>query len=118
MTDFAKDEKLKPPYVQKLGVVKNFTVYSVDGAYVRNTLNDAFYMGGHSLYYDFIPANEIWVEKTIDKKEIIFIVLHELVENKLMSLGVDYDTAHTVANLLEAKLRKHHAKVKDVLSLI
>ena len=109
---------MNKPYVKKLGKLKGFTICSIDGEWVRNHLDDAFFAGGHPLYYDFIPDKEIWIESTIAKKEIIFIVLHELMENKLMCSGLNYDVAHDLANIIEAAARKHHTKVNEILSLI
>jgi len=106
------------PYVKEIGKVKKFNIFSVDGKFVRNEIDDSFHLAGHSLYYNFIPEHEVWVEATTDKEEIKFLVAHELFERYLMSNGLDYDIAHNLANIVEAACRKHPERTKDVLSIV
>ena len=106
------------PYVKKYGKIKQFTIFFVDGEYIRNNIDDAFVLAGHHLAFDYIPENEIWVEDTVKKAERMFLIVHEMFENKLMTLGIEYDPAHDLANIIEAACRKHHTEIKEILSLI
>jgi len=106
------------PYVREYKKVKQFTIFLVDGEYIRNKIDTAFVLAGHALAFGYIPENEIWVEYRTEKHEIMFLAAHELFENKLMTAGIDYDSAHDLANIIEHACRKHHTKVKEILSLI
>lgn len=81
-------------------------VMLVDGPAVRSLLLTEFIGGGHGLVYDFIPADEIWIEKSIPEHDRSYILIHELYERALMSQGWDYDTAHDEANRVEGKVRR------------
>ena len=81
-------------------------VWLVDGARVRNELDIDFTEGGHGYVYTFIPQDEVWIDDDIDPDERKFIILHELHERNLMSLGLPYGKAHAEANQVEAVARQ------------
>lgn len=105
--------KTIPPgelYVKKLGNVgengSEAVVSIVDGEMVRNLYKTDFVEGGNWQVYKFIPKNEIWIEKDVQKPEVKFILLHEFVEAGLMGQGESYAKAHKEANKQEMKARK------------
>ena len=81
------------------------------------------------MVYNFIPKNEIWIDDDLYKKEIPFVLIHELHERWLMSKGWKYDSgagtslmckkepksAHFSAEELEFKCRKNPKIVKKIL---
>lgn len=84
-------------------------VFRVDGSFVRDHYLLDWTMGGHSLVYDFIPDDEIWIEKMEDSSEEIFNLAHELFERRLMKdQGLDYEDAHARAIEYEEGLRRHY----------
>jgi len=90
-------------------------VVIVDGTDIRNRYAVNFVFAGHHLAYDFIPPNEIWIEKSVPAAERDFILLHELYERNLMIKGSSYDYAHGKANDFEAFARDHRDKVRELL---
>ena len=91
-------------------------VFLVDGKYVRDNIFPDFTEGGHSEVYNFIPATEIWIDFDISAEEIKAVLLHELHEYCLMLLeGMDYDTAHDAANVIEQEGRHNPDKVDELI---
>lgn len=92
-------------------LLKNYSgkvgVWIVNGELVRSIFNINFTEGGHDKVYNFIPDNEVWIDDDVGKREIKFILLHELYERGLMVNGLDYDNAHKKASVLEWHCRHH-----------
>ncbi|MBU3943003.1 hypothetical protein KKA24_03405, partial [Patescibacteria group bacterium] len=85
--DFKKvDDSDGVPDIEKihsylLGTTHNgITVWLVYGRLVRSVLNVDFTEGGHDLVYSFVPKNEVWIDDDLLKKEIPYVILHELYE--------------------------------------
>lgn len=72
-------------------------VWIVDGKAVRDMLYVDFTEGGHWLVYGWIPEDEIWIDDDVQPRERALILLHELLEARLMSKGLPYDKAHAKA---------------------
>jgi hypothetical protein len=82
-------------------------VWLVDGSMVRSLYKTDYTEGGHGFVYRWVPKQQIWVEKDLDRWELPFIVCHEYLELRLMrDEGIDYDTAHEICSKVEFKLRK------------
>jgi len=101
------EEKIDP----HLNLIMNFgkiKIYMVDGSLVRNKIYIDFVMGGHDLIYPFIPRNEIWIDDNFkdDIPETEAIILHELIERRLMEKGMKYSDAHALASVVEVKWRE------------
>jgi len=97
----------------------NIKIFLVNGYKVRNSYV-SFGIGGHHKAYDYIPKNEIWIEKSVTPKERNLILLHELYERKRMiDDNWDYLRAHFAATQAESYARKYPSKVmqkiKDIL---
>jgi len=96
-----------------------FSVYAVDGEFIRNNLSTVFGHGGHAFVHEFIPHNEIWVStyhyhnKNYDcgceisvkgKISLDFfreVMNHEITEYKEMAKGKPFWHAHQKANKAE-----------------
>lgn len=100
---------------------KKINIWVIRGRFVRDYFFIDFTEGGHDLVYDFIPKNEIWIENDLRKNERGFILLHEIHERNLMKKGLDYESAHKSASLIEHKCRKKprilHQKIKEELDI-
>jgi hypothetical protein len=82
-------------------------VWIVDGLRVRSTYMTDYTEGGHGYVYPWVPKNEIWIEETIERAEVPFIVAHEYIEHRLMrDEGMEYDKAHECCSEMEFDLRK------------
>jgi hypothetical protein len=63
-----------------------------------------------------VPNGEIWIEESLDPRELPYIVCHEYIERRLMrDAKIDYDTAHETCSRIEFQLRKNQ-KVKLFLA--
>lgn len=113
---------------------RNLNIYVVRGDLVRSLFFLDFTQGGHDKVYSFIPKNEVWIDDDVYKKEIPFVLIHELHERKLMARGWQYDpgatggigvfsrkpktknkSAHFHAEDLESWCRHHPRSIKRVL---
>ena len=83
------------PYIKKLSKpYKGLIVCIVDGGFVRDNLSDDFTNAGHHYSFKFIPKNEIWVDQTVETKEIPVLVKEMYSEYSDMSKGKSYDAAY------------------------
>ena len=97
---------MKKPYIKKIASISKFTVYSVDGKYVRNHLGEEFTNFGQHYRFRFIPQNEFWIDDERTPGEAEFFIDHMLVENRLMGEGMTYDDALVLADKAEMKERR------------
>ncbi len=104
-------EELLPAYS---GAVK---VWVVDGELVRDLFFVDFTEGGHDKVYRFVPANEVWIDDDLMIGERPFVILHELHERRLMSRGVDYDSAHEESSRIELQCRRQPAELASMLAV-
>ena len=98
---------------------KGISIWLVDGRLVRSVFNVDFTEGGHDLVYSFVPKNEVWVDDDLSKKEIPYVILHELYERSLMLKEIpNYNQAHEKAAKIEWQSRKNKKKLKENLLLV
>ena len=129
-----KKEILKKIHKKRLfkEYTQNIQIWIVRGDLVRSLFHLDFTQGGHDLVYNFIPKNEVWIDDDIYRKEIPFVLIHELHERRLMLKGWSYDdaggqevfmrnqnkkgkSAHFHAEDLEFWCRHHPKKVHKIL---
>jgi hypothetical protein len=95
------------PYMTLSDVNFPIKVWLVDGNTVRCLYKTDYTEGGHGYVYRWVPRDEIWIEKDLDRPELPFIVSHEYIELRLMrDTGIDYDKAHEICSRMEFNLRK------------
>lgn len=83
-------------------------VWIVDANVVRSLYKTDYVEGGHGFVYPWVPNDEIWIEDTLDPRELPFIIAHEYLERRLMrDEKLDYDTAHDICARVEFHLRKN-----------
>jgi hypothetical protein len=83
------------------------TVWLVHGAVVRDLYKTDYTEGGHGYVYRWVPKPEIWVEDTVERAELPFVVAHEYLERRLMrDEGLEYDPAHEICSKVEYSLRE------------
>ncbi len=97
-----------------------FSIYAVNGEWIRNNLSIFFGHGGHGLVHEFIPLDEIWMStrhykgcgcnnKKTDGQKISqeffdSSVVHEITEFRAMERGKSFLEAHERALYKEMKL--------------
>jgi hypothetical protein len=65
-----------------------------------------FIGGGHHWVYSWLPAGQIWIERSTNREQRLLLA-HELVEVLAMKyLRVKYDRGHSIANGVEGALRR------------
>ncbi len=92
------------------------SVWIVNGRFVRSVFDIDFTEGGHDHVYEFVPANEIWIDDAIVEKERGFVLLHELHERNRMEAGLPYSRAHAESSHIEFQCRHHPDELHDALT--
>src|SRR3989344_4201315 len=96
---------MKKPYLKKHSSVSKFTVWIVDGEYVRDNINEEFTNFGQHYRFPFIPKYEFWIDKEYSGDETRFYIDHLLVENRLMAGGKKFCLALDLADRIEKRER-------------
>ena len=96
------------------GTVK---VWLVKGELVRSLYFIDFTEGGHDQVYHFVPKNEVWLDDDLGPGERKFVLLHELHERHVMTLGWPYFKAHRSASRIEYHCRAHPEELEADLRL-
>ncbi len=105
----------KRPLKKYSGAVR---VWIIRGGLVRSLYFIDFTEGGHDLVYPhFIPKDEVWLDDDLSPGERQFVLLHELHERHLMSLGWPYFKAHRSASRIEYHCREHPDELETNLRL-
>ena len=82
---------MKKPYIKKYKQVSKFTVWIVDGKYIRTNIDEEFTNFGHHLIFSFIPKNEFWIDHEFgESEEAQYYIDHMLIENRLMAQGKSF----------------------------
>ncbi len=130
-----RGERLKSELVRevlrlpKKGIVENIhksllkkysgtiQVWVVKGELVRSLYFLDFTEGGHDRVYHFVPKKEVWLDDDLGPGERRFVLLHELHERYLMTLGWPYFRAHRSASKIEYHCRAHPEELEANLRL-
>jgi len=128
-----KEKLVKKVYKKRLfsKYTKKIKIWVVRGDLVRSLFFLDFTEGGHDKVYPFVPKGEVWIDDDVYKKEIPYVLVHELHERYLMGKGWIYDSggvgvfsrkvkkgtksAHFEAAKLETYCRNHPKEVKKAL---
>lgn len=98
---------MKKPYIKKYKEVAGFSVWIVDGDYVRANLNEEFTLCGWHRKFKFIPKDELWIAKEYGgDNEAEFNLDSMLIINNLMSKGKSFKEAVKKADMIEKRERK------------
>ena len=92
------------------------SVWIVSGRLVRSAFDIDFTAGGHDHVYEFVPANEVWIDSDIGQSERGYVLLHELHERNRMADGAPYSRAHAESSRLEYHCRHHPDELHDALA--
>jgi hypothetical protein len=102
-------------YIRKLTKVGRFTVWIVNGEYVRKNICEDFvnYDGHHHL--PFIPKNEFWIANEASPGEERFYIERMIMEIRFMESGMKYRDAAEKAALFE-KLERSKSRAAMALA--
>ena len=89
-----------------IGGFDGIKIFIVDGHNVRTNMDTDFTLGSHGLLVDYIPKDEIWIEKMINPIDESINLSHEIFEYLLMrDKKLIYDDAHEISICAEKALR-------------
>lgn len=104
------------PRRENIGVMRDITIWLVDGNLIRTHIDGDFTQGGHGYRYLYIPLNEIWIDQVMEKSEIVPTMWHEFIERHLMERGYSYVKAHDYASGAEIDIRRKGEYVLPVIN--
>ena len=81
------------PYIKKHSEVDGFTVWIVDGYYIRQNIDINFNNWGHHYRFNFIPVGEIWLDRQAKTGEEEYFIQYLLLELKMVAEGRDFRDA-------------------------
>lgn len=103
---------MEKPYIKRLTNVSGFTAWIVDGKYIRDNLDIDFVNYGQHYRYNFIPENELWIEKERAPGEAYLYIKPMIAEYEAMSKGIKPIKAWKIAQETEKKEREKANLIK------
>lgn len=106
---------MKKPYLKRYTSISGFTVWVVDGKYIRENIDEEFTNFGANYRFKFIPEKELWIDKEYgEEKEIDYYVLSLMTMIKLLSKGKTHKQALEIADKIEQRERKKSLHFKAI----
>jgi len=93
---------------KELGEIEGYTVWRVDGTWIRDNVDVDFVAGGNCARYKYVPDGEVWVENGLSDKDTAATIVHEVVECDAMLDGQSYEDAHAFAGKIERVFRDQY----------
>ena len=104
----------KKIYLKKFEEIAGFSVWIVNGKFIRKNICEDFVNFGQHYHFKFIPKNEFWIDKEARHHEMYFYVEHLLIENRLMAQGTNYSRAYFKEISAEKKERARSSVFKKL----
>lgn len=92
-------------YVKKVGIFGPYTVWLVDGEYVRKEISEDFVEFEHHIHLHHIPVDELWIDHETHFRERHFFIETAITERMLTEKGLPEKTAHKKVIREEARKR-------------
>ena len=96
---------LKKPYIKKFSKISDFTVWIVDGKYIRSNIDEEFTNCGQHHQFHYIPKNEFWIDKERIPGEEKYYIDSMLTVDRLLKKGLSHKEATKIADRLEKRER-------------
>jgi hypothetical protein len=106
---------MKKPYLKKICDIDKFSVWTVDGKYIRTNIEEEFTNYGHHYRFKFIPENEFWIDKEANGGEEKYYIDSMLVMTRLLAKGVSHKEAVKKADQIERRERAKGVLMKQGL---
>lgn len=94
---------------QLLKTFGKIKVYEVNGEKIRKDLDPNFTNFGQHYDFNYIPENELWIDRENSSGENNFFITHMLTELKLIEKGMSPDKADDIACVVE-EAERHKSK--------
>lgn len=104
----------KKLYLKKIGTRGLFSIWLVDGSYIRKCIEPEFTNFGQHFRFPKIPKFELWLDNEAVPNERRFFIEHLLTEWQLMEKGQNYKKAINAANRKEIAERRKSDDLKKV----
>jgi len=108
---------MKKPYIKKFGEISKFTVWIVDGKFIRKNIDEEFTNFGQHYRFKFIPENEFWIDKEGKEGEERYYIDSMLTMNRLLAKGMNHDEAVKKADIIERRERAKSNLMKKEIKL-
>ena len=90
------------PRLKVISKIDGFTIYEVDGNAIRSEEKGKNFTNfAHHYLFDFIPIDELWIDREASSDEKAFYITHMLIEYRLMAKGMPYEKALEIADRSE-----------------
>jgi hypothetical protein len=106
---------VKKPYIKKYGEISNFKVWIVDGNYIRNNINIEFTNCGQNLDFDFIPKDELWLDKEANSGEEKYFIDSMIIIHRLYREGINMKKAIRITNKIEKRERSRSTLMQSMI---
>ena len=107
---------MKPPYIKKISETNGFSVFYVNGKYIREHIEKDFPNFSAHYYFKFIPENEIWVDKEFSKKEYKYFIEFIITREKAIQ-GKTPEEARQLGNKAEQAKRDKSKIIRKLKKL-
>ena len=104
----------KQPYITMIEERGDLKVWVVDGTYIRGHIDEEFTNYGQHYRFDYIPKDELWLDREAAQDETQFFIDHLLAEHRLMAKGASYEKAIVEADRVERKERRLAGDIKKL----
>ena len=103
----------KKIYLGKIKTVGKYTVWKVDGEYIRKNMNENFVIYDDSNHLSFIPRREFWIEKDSNPKEWNFFITNLVAKNWALESGLNPKKAERAGASAEKRERAKMFHIKN-----
>jgi hypothetical protein len=106
---------MKKPYLKLYDRIKGFSVWIVDGGYIRKNIDKEFTNFGQNYRFKFIPKKQLWIDKEYGgDNEAKFYISSMLLMDRLLSKGIKHDKAVEIVNQVERRERTKSKLYNDL----
>ena len=114
----------KKPYIKKISDIEGFSIWYVNGYWIRKYLDKSFPNYGSRRTFTFIPKDEFWIDIENGAKESHYIIINFLAFQKALENDKSYEEAIEISTKVEksergkSKLLKRLKKIRIKGNLI
>ncbi|MDP2947218.1 MAG: hypothetical protein Q8N88_03815 [Nanoarchaeota archaeon] len=108
---------VKKPYIKKFKEIADFTVWIVDGCYIREHIDEEFTNYGQHYRFKFIPKNELWIDRARKSGEEKYYIDSMLVMHRLIAEGISHNKAAKIADKIEQRERAKSELMQQELKI-
>lgn len=102
---FLISKEMNKPYIKKHSEISGFTIWIVDGKYIRDNIDIEFTNYGQNYMFKFIPKNEMWLDQERNPDEDKYYINSMLRMNKFLSQKISHREAIKQDDIIEKEER-------------